>query len=187
MTRTTTLPPKAGSAQVVGDLDLDDFDSPAPQAEEPMKRKPKAGKNALPIQPPPTLKAKKGQESTMFGDLSSALSSKRNAEAAEELDPSVYDYDKVYDTFKPQSHKKAEDAAGAERKPRYMSSVIAAANVRKRDALIAEEKKIAREREAEGDEYAGKEKFVTEAYKRQQEENRRLEEEEKRREEEEAK
>ncbi|KAF7540138.1 hypothetical protein G7054_g1571 [Neopestalotiopsis clavispora] len=60
------------------------------------------------------------------------------------------------------------------------------AAVRKRDALIAEEKKIAREREAEGEEFADKEKFVTEAYKQQQEENRRLEEEEKKREEEEA-
>ncbi|CRK39634.1 hypothetical protein BN1723_018728, partial [Verticillium longisporum] len=54
-----------------------------------------------------------------------------------------------------------------------------------RDALIAEEKKIAREREEEGEAFADKEKFVTEAYRKQQEENRRIEAEEKRREEEE--
>ncbi|OHF00156.1 coiled-coil domain-containing protein 55 [Colletotrichum orchidophilum] len=139
-------------------------------------------KNALPTQPP-TSRAKK-QESTMFGDLSGSLASKKHAEAAEELDPSVYDYDGVYESFKPQKKTTKEDV---ERKPKYMKSLLAAADVRKRDALIAEEKKIAREREAEGEEYADKEKFVTEAYKKQQEENRRIEEEERRREEEEAK
>ncbi|KAI1195561.1 coiled-coil domain-containing protein 55-domain containing protein [Nemania serpens] len=67
-----------------------------------------------------------------------------------------------------------------------MKSLMASAAVRKRDALIAEEKKIAREREEEGEAYAGTEKFVTDAYKRQQEENRRIEEEERAREEEES-
>src|SRR6266699_3027437 len=61
------------------------------------------------------------------------------------------------------------------------------AEVRERDRKIAEEKKMQREREAEVDEFAGKEKFVTEAYKKQQVENKRLEEEERRREGEEAK
>ncbi|KAK1537297.1 coiled-coil domain-containing protein 55 [Colletotrichum costaricense] len=139
-------------------------------------------KNALPTQPPASRTKK--QESAMFGDLSGSLTSKKHAEAAEELDPSVYDYDGVYESFKPQKKTTKEDV---ERKPKYMKSLLAAADVRKRDALIAEEKKIAREREAEGEEYADKEKFVTEAYKKQQEENRRIEEEERRREEEEAK
>jgi hypothetical protein len=68
-----------------------------------------------------------------------------------------------------------------------MGNLLAAAAVRKRDATIAEEKRLAKEREAEGDEFADKEKFVTSAYKKQQEENRRLEEEERLREELEAK
>ncbi|POR37221.1 Nuclear speckle splicing regulatory protein 1-like protein [Tolypocladium paradoxum] len=168
-----------GSAKVEeigGDLD---FDSAASGQGS---RKGLKSKNTLPTQPP-KLKAK-GQPSAMFGDLSSSLSSRKNAEAAEELDPSVYEYDSVYDSLKPKKQATKEDA---ERKPKYMQSLLQAAEVRKRDALIAEEKKIAREREAEGDEYAGKEKFVTEAYKKQQEENKRLEEEEKRREEEETK
>ena len=41
---------------------------------------------------------------------------------------------------------------------------------------------IQRERELEGDEFAGKEAFVTEAYKQQMEEVRKAEEEEKQRE-----
>ncbi|KAL2213417.1 hypothetical protein CC79DRAFT_1316226 [Sarocladium strictum] len=132
---------------------------------------------------PPKLKSKT-QPNAMFGDLSSSLASKKNSEAAAELDASVYEYDGVYDTLKPKKHVTEEDK---ERKPKYMRNLMQAAEVRKRDALIAEEKKIAREREAEGEEYAGTEKFVTEAYKKQQEENKRIEEEEKKREEEEAK
>lgn len=173
--------PDAGKAEVIGELD--GFKVGTPPIEEAGTRKSKK-KNAPPAEPP-TLKSKKQPESAMFGDLSSSLASRKQAEAAEELDPSIYDYDNVYHTFKPQKKKSAADEE-AERKPKYMSSLLAAAAVRKRDALIAEEKKIAREREEEGEEYAGKEKFVTEAYRRQQEENRRIEEEEKRREEEEA-
>lgn len=49
------------------------------------------------------------------------------------------------------------------------------------DHLRAEEKMMQREREMEGDEFADKEKFVTQAYKDQMEEVRRAEEEEKKR------
>ncbi|RAL60597.1 hypothetical protein DID88_009792 [Monilinia fructigena] len=118
---------------------------------------------------------------SMYGDLSSSLTSKKHAETAAELDENIYDYDAVYDSLKPKKIVNEEE----ERKPKYMSNLIAAAAVRKRDSTIAEEKKLAREREAEGDEYADKEKFVTSAYKKQQEENRRLEEEERLKEEEE--
>jgi hypothetical protein len=162
--------------------ELDDITSappPPPSFESTAGHRPKKGV----ISEPPKLKAK-APTSTMFGDLSSTLSSRKNAEAATELDASVYEYDAVYDSLKPQKNKSKEDE---ERKPKYMKNLMKAADVRKRDQLIAEEKKIAREREAEGDEFADKEKFVTEAYKKQQEENKRIEEEERRREVEEAK
>ncbi|KAL2753357.1 hypothetical protein ACRALDRAFT_2043792 [Sodiomyces alcalophilus JCM 7366] len=173
--------PNTGQAEVIGELG--GFDAGPSSIKESGARRSK--KKSAPLTEPPTLKPKKQPENVMFSDLSSSLASRKHAEAAEDLDPSIYDYDKVYDTFKPQKKKATADEE-AERKPKYMSSLLAAAAVRKRDALIAEEKKIAREREAEGEEYAEKEKFVTEAYKKQQEENRRIEEEEKRREEEEA-
>ncbi|KAK4080001.1 DUF2040 domain-containing protein [Trichoderma simmonsii] len=161
--------------------DLDDFTSAPAQAPADSTRGPKSKKGV--INEPPKLKSKP-QTSTMFGDLSSTLASRKNAEAATELDASVYEYDSIYDSMKPQKNKSKEDE---ERKPKYMKNLLRAADVRKRDQLIAEEKKIAREREAEGDEFADKEKFVTEAYKKQQEENKKLEEEERRKEEEEAK
>jgi coiled-coil domain-containing protein 55 len=148
----------------------------------------KPSMDGLPLQskggrPPLKPGIKKGPIS-MYGDLSSSFSSKKYTETAEDLDSNIYDYDAVYDSLKPKKKVTQEDI---ERKPKYMSNLLAAAAVRKRDATIAEEKKLAREREAEGEEYADKEKFVTSAYKKQQEENRRLEAEEKLREEQEAK
>ncbi|KAI1212493.1 uncharacterized protein F4807DRAFT_373603 [Annulohypoxylon truncatum] len=161
--------------------EIDDFttESPNPQP----SKKPQLKPNNGPPSQPPNGKVKKSQIS-MFGDLSSSLESRKHQEAAEELDPSIYDYDAVYESLKPEKKATQEDV---ERKPKYMKNLIASAAIRKRDALIAEEKKIARERAEEGEEYADKEKFVTEAYKKQQEENRRIEEEERKREEEEAK
>lgn len=143
-------------------------------------------KSSLPSRntgPPSKNKQNGGAKKTpisMYGDLSASFTSKKHAETAEELDANIYDYDAVYDSLKPQKKVTQEDN---ERKPKYMTNLIAAAAVRKRDATIAEEKKLARDREAEGDEFADKEKFVTSAYKKQQEENRRLEAEEKIREE----
>jgi hypothetical protein len=138
-------------------------------------------------QPPPSLKPKSklhAPNAGTYDDLSTRLSSRKHAEAAESLDPSIYDYDSVYDSLKP---AKPAIATEADRKPKYMTALLKSAEVRKRDAQIAEERKLAREREAEGEEFEGKEKFVTSAYKKLQEENRRAEEEERRREEEEAK
>ncbi|KAM7197711.1 nuclear speckle splicing regulatory protein 1 [Rhypophila sp. PSN 637] len=131
--------------------------------------------------PPPTT-------GDIFGDLSSALESRKHAEAAAAQDPSIYDYDSVYDSFKLATHKKkSEEEAAEEKKPKYFGALQKAAEIRDRDRQIAEEKRLKRERDAEGDEFADKEKFVTEAYKKQQEENRRLAEEEKIREAKEAK
>ncbi|TQV99975.1 hypothetical protein V2A60_005388 [Cordyceps javanica] len=168
-------------AQAIGGDLSDDFgDSRLQHDSAPRKSKSKPGLAAN--GPPPKLNAK-SQSNAMFGDLSSSLASRKNAVAAAEVDASVYEYDNVYDSFKAKKQTTKEDV---EKKPKYMKNLIQAADVRKRDLLIAEEKKIAREREAEGDEFADKEKFVTAAYKKQQEENRRIEEEEKKKEEEEA-
>jgi hypothetical protein len=127
---------------------------------------------------------KKKTPISAYGDLSTSFTSKKHAETAEEINASIYDYDAVYDSLKPKKKASTEDQ---ERKPKYMSNLLAAAAVRKRDATIAEEKRLAREREAEGEEFADKEKFVTSAYKKQQEEARQLEEEERAREAEEQK
>lgn len=122
--------------------------------------------------------------STKYNNLSALRSAKLQDNEASKLDASVYDYDEVYDTFKADKNK---NIATAEENavPKYMTNLLASAEVRKRDQLRAKEKALQKERDAEGDEFADKEKFVTGAYKQQQEELRQLEEEEKKREQEE--
>lgn len=166
--------------------EIDGFGGPASTSKPSVgTTKPKMGK--IPTEPP-KLKSKV-DSSRQFGDLSSALTSRKYAEAAESLDPSVYDYDAAYDVLKAAEKQREAEVKkeSAQRKSRYMADVTRAAEQRERDRGVAELKKIQREREAEGDEFADKEKFVTEAYKRKQEEDRRAEAEEKEREEAERK
>lgn len=135
-------------------------------------------KSKLPAQPPP-LKSSLPAAST-FGDLATDRASRLEAEKATGLDASIYDYDAFHDAHSSVSAaKKAADRQDAlERKPKYIDNLLDAAERRKKDQLVAKEKLLQREREAEGDEFADKEKFVTGAYKAQQEEARNLEEEE---------
>lgn len=118
-----------------------------------------------------------------FTNLSTRHSINKQAKEAEELDPSIYSYDAVYDSL----HAKPEKSATANQSdgPKYMTNLLRSAEVRKRDQLRARDRQLAKEREAEGDEFADKESFVTSAYKAQQAEMRKVEEEEAQREKEE--
>ncbi|KAB8079042.1 coiled-coil domain-containing protein 55-domain containing protein [Aspergillus leporis] len=122
-------------------------------------------------------KSQKSEGNKEYVNLAAMHSSKKHAQDAQELDPSIYSYDAVYDSL----HAKREKAKAAENKsegPRYITSLLRSAEIRKRDQLRARDRILAKEREAEGEEFADKEKFVTSAYKKQQEELRRIEEEE---------
>ncbi|KAI4245999.1 MAG: hypothetical protein L6R40_002215 [Gallowayella cf. fulva] len=126
------------------------------------------------------------QRISKFGDLSTNHTTSKHAQTAQSLDPSIYDYDAVYDSLhanvKSSGNPSSAAAADDAKKPKYMQSLLAAAETRKRDQLRAKDKMLAKERELEGDEFADKEKFVTAAYKRQQEEVRKAETEEAQRE-----
>ncbi|KAL4879005.1 coiled-coil domain-containing protein 55-domain containing protein [Aspergillus karnatakaensis] len=121
-----------------------------------------------------------------FTNLSALHSSKKHAAEAQDLDPSIYSYDAVYESLHSKPAKKDQTTAEGETVPKYMTNLLRSAEIRKRDQLRARDRLLAKEREAEGEEFDDKEKFVTSAYKAQQEELRRVEEEEKKREEEEA-
>ena len=114
--------------------------------------------------------------------MSKAL--KKKIEKEQNVDSSVYQYDEVWDRMQEAKarEKEKKEIEAKERKPKYIGSLLQAATVRKLDHLRAEEKMIQREREMEGDEFADKESFVTQAYKDQMAEVRRAEEEEKQRE-----
>lgn len=128
--------------------------------------------------PKSKLQQKPTDPSKDYTNLSAMHSSKKHAQEAQELDPSIYSYDTIYDSLHAKSDKASTSSANkASEGPKYMTSLLRSAEVRKRDQLRARDRILAREREAEGDEFADKEKFVTSAYKAQQEEMRRVEQE----------
>ncbi|TFK29966.1 Ccdc55 protein [Coprinopsis marcescibilis] len=113
----------------------------------------------------------------------------KRIEQEKSVDPTVYDYDDVWERMQElkQKQKEAKAIEALERKPKYINNLLTSAATRKLDHLRAEEKMMQRERELEGDEFKDKEAFVTQAYKDQLAEIRRAEEEEKQREEAEKK
>jgi hypothetical protein len=141
-------------------------------------------KTKTPLPPPP-----KKLEVESRQDLSALHAAKAQVKAAEEVDAWIFDYDSFHDAKQSVTEAKQEAARqdAIERKPKYINNLLDAAARRKQDQQVAREKFLQKEREAEGDEFADKEKFVTSAYKEQQEETRRLEDEEKRKAEEDAK
>jgi coiled-coil domain-containing protein 55 len=148
------------------------------ETSEPPRKSPKLSK---PSPHSSHTKSANGGGSEKYTNLSALRSAKLHDEESSKIDASVYDYDAAYDTFHAPKEKKS--SAVEDSKPKYMGSLLDSAEVRKRDQLRAREKLLQREREAEGDEFADKEKFVTGAYKQQQEELKKMEEEEKKREE----
>ncbi|KAK5174662.1 uncharacterized protein LTR77_001744 [Saxophila tyrrhenica] len=141
-------------------------------------RKPGA---SLPGAPSPRRKPKEEEEIDRQ-DLSSAKASKAKVQAAASLDPTIFDYDSFHDakTSVSEAQKAAAKQDAIDRKPKYINNLLDSAARRKQDQLVAREKLLQKEREAEGDEFKDKEKFVTGAYKEQQAEARRIEEEEER-------
>ena len=130
--------------------------------------------------PSATAPAKSLSKISPYSDLSTNHSTNKHATAAQSLDPSIYDYDLVYDSLHAIPPSTSSTTA-QKQKSQYMSNLLAAAEQRKRDQLRAKDKLLAKERMAEGDAFNDKERFVTEAYKKQQEEIRQMEEEEERR------
>lgn len=135
---------------------------------------------------PPTRKVQaKKEDPSALGNAASIQEAEKRAKEATEVDATIYDYDAAYDALhaKTAAKKAAEREDAQQRRPKYMENLFDSAEVRKKDQLRAKDKVLKREREAEGDEFADKEKFVTGAYKAQQEETRKAEEEEKKKQE----
>ncbi|KAF8758623.1 hypothetical protein RHS01_02424 [Rhizoctonia solani] len=135
------------------------------------------------------------ESSVLSGGGNGATQRKMDAEL--KVDSTVFQYDEVWDGMKLAEAKakaQKEQSRGEKgisnaptlnlspRQPKYMKNLLDSAATRRLDHLRAEEKLMQREREAEGDEFADKEKFVTQAYKDQMAEVRRAEAEEKARE-----
>ncbi|KAL2557374.1 Coiled-coil domain-containing protein 55 [Forsythia ovata] len=82
-----------------------------------------------------------------------------------EEDPSVFDYDGVYDKMKEKAVQPVVQDR-QDRKPKYIQVLIEKAKIREREHEIIYEKKLAKERSKDEHVYADKDKFVTSAYKK---------------------
>lgn len=82
-----------------------------------------------------------------------------------EEDPSVFDYDGVYDEMKEKAVRpRAQDRQ--ERKPRYIQALMEKAKQREREHEVVYERKLAKERSKDDHLFADKDKFITSAYKK---------------------
>ncbi|KMT06508.1 hypothetical protein BVRB_7g156830 [Beta vulgaris subsp. vulgaris] len=98
-----------------------------------------------------------------------------------EEDPSVFDYDGVYDEMKSKVvEPKAQDRQ--QRQPKYIQILKEKAQRREREHEVVYERKLAKERTKDDHLFADKDKFVTGAYKRKLAEQARWIEEERLRE-----
>ncbi|KAF8788693.1 Nuclear speckle splicing regulatory protein 1 like protein [Argiope bruennichi] len=94
-------------------------------------------------------------------------------------DPSIYEYDSIYDDMKAQ--EVAKIAGPKDNKPsRYIDTLLKAADKRKKEYERRIERKVQVEREKEGDKFQDKEAFVTSSYKKKMQEMEEAEERERR-------
>ena len=111
----------------------------------------------------------------------------RNEEVYKEAlaqDPTVFDYDEVYENFNSgKAAQKRKDKLSRESK--YIADLKAKAAERDREQTMVYERKLVREVEKEEHLYGSKEKFITSSYRKKLEEEKLWHEQEKLREEEE--
>ncbi|XP_018896876.2 uncharacterized protein [Bemisia tabaci] len=105
---------------------------------------------------------------------------KTQLDKAMEEDPSVFQYDEVYDDMQSKKVETIKAKKDVEKKPRYIQALLAQAEKRKRENEYRNERLIQKEREAEGEMYKDKETFVTSAYRKKLEEFKKLDEAERR-------
>ena len=98
---------------------------------------------------------------------------KREIEQVLEGDPTIYEYDEVYEQVsstvqqeqKREEKRRLERESNTVRQPKYVAGLLEKCKEREKEYERVKERQIQRERELEGDLYADKEVFVTAAYK----------------------
>lgn len=101
--------------------------------------------------------------------IGESITQKRQARVIQEdalkEDPTIFQYDEVYDDISA-NREEAKKAKSTEiRQSKYINKLLVAAEKRKVEYETRLERKVQKEREAEGDKYKDKEVFVTAAYR----------------------
>uniref|UniRef100_A0A8D8CBG7 Nuclear speckle splicing regulatory protein 1 n=2 Tax=Culex pipiens TaxID=7175 RepID=A0A8D8CBG7_CULPI len=125
-----------------------------------------------------------GKDAKKSVNLELGDAQKRQARAAQQKalaeDPTVYQYDELYDEMDSKRKEAKVDKSKEERKPKYIGKLLETADKRKKEQERRIERQVQKEREAEGEKFQDKESFVTSAYRAKLEEMKKAEEEEKR-------
>ncbi|XP_011313685.1 nuclear speckle splicing regulatory protein 1 [Fopius arisanus] len=102
-----------------------------------------------------------------------------NMEKALNEDPTIYQYDEVYDEIE-KVKEQSKPVKKELKQPKYIHNLLKAAERRKIEQEHRMERMVQKEREAEGEKFADKESFVTSAYREKLEQFKKIEEEEER-------
>ncbi|MQL71897.1 hypothetical protein Taro_004218 [Colocasia esculenta] len=134
-----------------------------------LRKKPAAARPSLPPPAPGFGDAEEDDVEREIARQAAVNRAKKEVEAAHkkalEEDASIFDYDGAYDKFKVETARPLlQDRA--ERKSKYIEKLLDKAKEREREHEIIYEKKLLKERSKEDHLFAGKEKFVTSAYKK---------------------
>lgn len=92
----------------------------------------------------------------------------------------MFQYDELYDEMQERKMESKLQRKDLDRKPKYINKLLKTAERRKRENERRIERQVQKEREEEGEQFKGKESFVTSAYRKKLEELQELEEQEKR-------
>lgn len=95
-------------------------------------------------------------------------------------DPTIFQYDEVYDDMTTTREEAKKAKSNEVRESKYISRLLVTAEKRKLEHETRLERKIQKEREAEGDKFKDKEVFVTASYRAKLEAMKKAEEEAKR-------
>ncbi|XP_075156528.1 uncharacterized protein LOC142229834 [Haematobia irritans] len=95
-------------------------------------------------------------------------------------DPTVFQYDELYDDMENKREEEKKVKSNEPKKPKYITKLLETAERRKLENELRVERQVQKEREAEGEEFKDKEAFVTSSYRKKLEEMRKLEEQNKR-------
>ncbi|CCI47930.1 unnamed protein product [Albugo candida] len=82
-------------------------------------------------------------------------------------DPSIFDYDAVYDTIHaPKPSNTSQKLSSTQKKPKYINAIMEKAKIREMEHERIRERRLQREREEEEEQYGEKEKLISASYKR---------------------
>lgn len=101
--------------------------------------------------------------------IGESITQKRQARVIQEdalkEDPTIFQYDEVYDDISANREEAKKAKSTEPRQAKYINRLLVAAEKRKVEYETRVERKVQKEREAEGDKYKDKEVFVTAAYR----------------------